>query len=63
MVTRDTTLWVVGCQRKSVKNSRFEGGMPFGIRDQSYALGRALISNGVGLPEGANFGKVMLRFF
>jgi hypothetical protein len=29
MMTRDTTLWAIGCQRKSVKISLFERGLLF----------------------------------
>ena len=62
MVTRDTTPWAVCCQRKSVKISRFERGFPF----QEGKKGMVMVGRyyyRAGLPEGTNFGKVILRFF
>ena len=51
MVTRDTTLWGVSCQLKSVKISRFGRGLPFCIRDKGYDLGGVLFLPGSLLPE------------
>jgi len=47
MMTPDTTLWAIGCQRKSVKISHFERGLPFWIRDKKDASGRTLFLSGL----------------